>query len=41
MLHKDLLPWEKLPESEKEKDRVLVKGIPKILSKAGYMMVQV
>ncbi|MGD0795002.1 MAG: RyR domain-containing protein [Dehalococcoidales bacterium] len=41
MLHQDLLPWEKLPESEKEKDRVLVEGIPKILSKAGYMMAQV
>lgn len=39
-LHKDLVDWDKLPETEKEKDRVLVKGIPQILAKAGYMMVK-
>jgi hypothetical protein len=39
-LHKDLVPWEKLPEEEKEKDRVLVRGIPRILTKAGYTMVK-
>jgi hypothetical protein len=37
-LHKDLVPWEQLSEKEKDKDRTLVKGIPKILGKAGYMM---
>jgi hypothetical protein len=30
-----------LPESQKRKDRVLVRGIPKILSQAGYTVVQV
>jgi exonuclease VII large subunit len=39
-LHKSLIPWEKLSEGEKEKDRSLVKGIPKILAKAGYTMVK-
>jgi hypothetical protein len=40
-LHKSLVEWDKLSESEKEKDRVLVKGIPQILARAGYMMVKV
>ncbi|OGO32366.1 MAG: hypothetical protein A2Z29_02085 [Chloroflexi bacterium RBG_16_56_11] len=40
LLHKDLVDWEQLPESEKEKDRVLVRGIPRILAKAGYAMVK-
>jgi len=35
-LHQALLPWDKLPEDEKEKDRVLVRGIPEILARAGY-----
>jgi len=39
-LHKSLIPWGKLSEDEKEKDRVLVKGIPKILSKAGYSIIK-
>ena len=39
-LHKSLIPWDGLSEDEKEKDRVLVKGIPKILSKAGYTMIK-
>jgi len=39
-LHKSLIPWDKLSEDEKEKDRVLVKGIPKILAKAGYTMIK-
>jgi hypothetical protein len=30
-----------LPESEKEKDRLLVRGIPKILARAGYTVVKV
>lgn len=34
--HQLLLPWEELPESEKEKDRILVRSIPKILANAGY-----
>jgi len=40
-LHKDLIPWNELPEEEKEKDRVLVRGIPLILTKAGYIMVKI
>jgi hypothetical protein len=39
-LHKDLIPWERLSEIEKKKDRTLVRGIPKILAKAGYSMVK-
>jgi len=39
-LHKSLIPWEKLSEEEKGKDRNLVKGIPKILSKAGYNIIK-
>lgn len=35
-LNQALLPWDKLPENEKEKDRDLVRGIPEILSRAGY-----
>jgi hypothetical protein len=35
-----LLPWDRLPEREKEKDRDLVRGIPKILAKAGYAIVK-
>ncbi|MEK6409098.1 MAG: RyR domain-containing protein [Acidobacteriota bacterium] len=32
---------DELPEQEKEKDRVLVRGIPKILAQAGYTVVKV
>jgi hypothetical protein len=39
-LHQCLVPWKELPESEKEKDRDLVRGIPKILTKAGYAIVK-
>jgi hypothetical protein len=39
-LHKALVGWAKLPESERAKDRVLVEGIPRILAKAGYTMVR-
>ncbi len=31
----------KLPDKEKEKDRVLIRGIPKILAQAGYTIVKV
>jgi hypothetical protein len=40
-LHKDLVPWKDLPEEEKEKDRDLVRGIPVILGRAGYVIVKV
>jgi hypothetical protein len=39
-LHQCLIPWKKLPEEEKEKDRVLVRGIPEILARAGYAIVK-
>ena len=39
-LHKDLLPWHDLSDNEKEKDRVLVRNIPRILAEAGYTMVR-
>jgi hypothetical protein len=39
-LHKDLVPWHDLSHDEQEKDRVLVRGIPRILEKAGYTMVR-
>jgi hypothetical protein len=32
---------DELPNAEKEKDRVLVRGIPKILAQAGYTVVKV
>jgi len=40
-LHKDLKPWDELPEKEKEKDRALIRGIPIILARAGYVMVKI
>ena len=40
-LHQAILPWEKLPESEKEKDRRMVRGIPMILARAGYAVEKV
>ena len=39
-LHKCLVPWKKLPEEEKDKDRDLVRGIPVILARAGYAIVK-
>jgi hypothetical protein len=35
-----LVPWQKLPEEEKIKDRELVRGIPDILARAGYTIVK-
>jgi hypothetical protein len=37
---KDLVPWDKLSEKAKDKDRALVRGIPKILAEAGYTIVK-
>ncbi len=39
-LHQCLLPWSDLPEEEKEKDRDLVRGIPRILARAGYAIMK-
>lgn len=38
-LHQTLLPWEDLPEEQREKDREFIRGIPRILAKAGYAIV--
>ena len=35
-----LLPWDELPDEEKNKDRDLVRGIPKILFRAGYAILK-
>jgi hypothetical protein len=37
-IHQDIVPWDKLTENDKEKDRVMIRAIPKIVSKAGYTM---
>jgi hypothetical protein len=34
------LDWVELPDEEKEKDRELIRGIPRILTKAGYAIVK-
>jgi hypothetical protein len=39
-LHACLVPWNELPEVEKEKDRHLVRGIPLILARAGFAIVR-
>lgn len=38
--HEAMLPWKKLPEIQKNKDRALVRAIPKILAGAGYTVVK-
>ncbi|MCJ7716317.1 MAG: RyR domain-containing protein, partial [Anaerolineales bacterium] len=37
--HSALVPWEDLPESEKDKDRDLVRAIPRLLTEIGYTVV--
>lgn len=39
-LHKDLVPWEQLTLEDQDKDYALIRGIPRILSEAGYMIVE-
>jgi len=36
--HPDLMPWEKLPEVEKEKNRSTVSSIPRFLARAGFQI---
>jgi hypothetical protein len=38
--NRGLLPWDQLPEDEKEKERDMVRGIPVILARAGYAIVK-
>jgi hypothetical protein len=37
--HPLLVPWEELPEPEREKDRDAVRGLPRMLSMVGYELV--
>jgi hypothetical protein len=39
-LHRRLVSWRELSENDKDKDRALVRGIPRIIAKAGYTMVK-
>ena len=34
----DLLPWDELPEEEKEKNRRFVRGLPRSLARAGFQI---
>jgi hypothetical protein len=40
-VHESLEPWEDLSEEERDKDREMIRGIPKILAKAGYAIVKI
>ena len=40
-LHPCLIPWNILPEDEREKDRILVKRIPQILASVGYGVIRI
>lgn len=40
-IHESLEPWEDLSEEERDKDREMIRGIPKILAKAGYAIVKI
>lgn len=39
--HSSLVPWEELPDSEKRKDRELVRQMPRILATAGFAIVEI
>jgi hypothetical protein len=39
--HCSLVPWDELPESEKRKDRELVRQMPRILATVGFVMVKI
>jgi hypothetical protein len=39
-IHSCLLPYDHLSEEDKESDRDMVRGIPRILATAGYRMVE-
>ncbi len=34
----DLLPWDELPEDEKEKNHTFIRGIPRLLARAGFQI---
>ena len=33
-----LLPWEELPEAEREKNRAFIRGLPLLLARAGFQV---
>ena len=35
-----MLPWEEIPEDEREKDRMMVREIPDIVAAAGMTLVR-
>jgi hypothetical protein len=39
-VHQDLVPWDQLEESTREKDRLMVRAIPFIVAEAGYIIVK-
>ncbi len=39
--HPNLVPWEDLPPSEKEKNKKFVRDLPKILARAGFQIVKI
>ena len=39
-LNQCLVPWSELPEEEREKDRDMVRGIPRMLARGGYAVVK-
>ncbi len=39
-MHSGLVPWEELPEAEREKDRETVRAIPALLERVGYAVVR-
>jgi hypothetical protein len=39
-VHEACLPWADLPETQRDKDRHLVRQIPRILHRAGYVAVR-
>jgi hypothetical protein len=39
--HPDLLPWENLPEPEKEKNRIPSRELPALLTRVGFSVVRV
>jgi len=39
-IHTCLVPYEKLSEADRESDRDMVRGIPRILAAAGYKIVK-
>ena len=38
--HPDLVPWDDLPEEEKEKNKKFIRDLPKVLARAGFQLEQ-